>query len=68
MNILILYDDSFKEKYGPSEDEIMAKIREIMALVKEFFMALHPKVCINIINIIHINGKFHPSSGYKNWR
>ena len=71
MNILIFYDDNFKEKFGPSKDEIMAKIREIMTLVKEFFMALHPKVCINIVGIIHINGKFYPGpppSGYKEWR
>ena len=72
MNILIFYDDNFKEKFGPGENEIRAKIEEIMILVKNFFMALHPKVCINIVGIIHINGKFssvypHPS-GYQSWR
>ena len=72
MNILIFYDDNFKKKFGPGEDKIMAKIREIMTLVMEFFMALQPKVCINIVGIIHINGKFYLGypipSGYKSWR
>ena len=71
LNIHVFYDNEFRDRFGPDQDKIEAKIKEIMKLVQDIFnhKTLSPKICINVIGITHLDDifatTFDKSHGHK---